>query len=214
MPAKACRRGFSASRLSTLPPSGPLFLLSPLISCTVIVWHCAFTPTLHLASRCYWSRVCVALAAHCSEANKQARLVERKVCFLSVQFSCSVMSNPLWPHGLKHARLRCLFTNSWSLLKPMSIESVMPSSHLILCHPLLLPSVFPSIRVFSDESVLHIRWPKYWSFSFSISPSNEYSELIPFRMDWLDLLSVQEQPRVFSNTTVQKHQFFHAQLSL
>ena len=106
-------------------------------------------------------------------------------------------------------------TNSLSLLKLISTESVMSSNHLILCHPLLLlPSIFPSIRVFSDESVLHIRWPKYWSFSFSISPSNEYSELIPFRMDWLDLLSVQEQPRVFSNTTVQKHQFFHAQLSL
>jgi len=83
-------------------------------------------------------------------------------------------------------------TNSLSLLKLISIESVMSSNHLILCHPLLLlPSIFPSIRVFSDESVLHIRWPKYWSFSFSISPSNEYSELIPFRMDWLDLLSVQ-----------------------
>ena len=83
-------------------------------------------------------------------------------------------------------------TNSRSLLKLMSIELVMPSNHLILCHPLLLlPSVFPSIRVFSSESVLHIRWPNYWSFSFSISPSNEYSVLIPFRMDWLDLLAVQ-----------------------
>ena len=80
-------------------------------------------------------------------------------------------------------------TVSWSVLKLMSIESVMPSNHLILCHLLLLlPSVFPSIRVFSNESVLHIRWPKYWSFSFSISPSNEYSGLISFRMDWLDLL--------------------------
>ena len=74
-------------------------------------------------------------------------------------------------------------TNSWNLLKLMSIESVMPSNHLILCHPLLLPSVFPSIRVFSNESVLYIRWPKYWSFSFSISPSNEYSRLISFRID-------------------------------
>ena len=83
-------------------------------------------------------------------------------------------------------------TNSWSLLKLMSIESVMPSNHLILCRPLLLPpSIFLSIRVFSDESVLHIRWPKYWSFSFSISPSNEYSGLISFRVDWLDLLTVQ-----------------------
>ena len=81
-------------------------------------------------------------------------------------------------------------TNSWSLLKLMSVESMMPSNHLILCHPLfLLPSVFPSIRVFSIQSVLPIRWPKYWSFSFSISPSNEYSGLISFRIDWLDILS-------------------------
>ena len=82
-------------------------------------------------------------------------------------------------------------TNSWSLFKFMSIESVMPSNHLILCHPLLLPSsIFPSIRVFSNESALRIRWPKYWSFSFSISPSSEYSGLISFRMDWLALLAV------------------------
>ena len=83
-------------------------------------------------------------------------------------------------------------TNSWNLLKLMSIKSVMPSNHLILCHPLLLPpSIFPSIRVFSNESALCIRWPKYWSFSFSISPSNEYSGLISFRVDWSDLLAVQ-----------------------
>ena len=83
-------------------------------------------------------------------------------------------------------------TNFWSLLKCMSIESIMPSNHLILCrHLLLLPSVFPSIRVFSKESVLCIRWPKYWSFGFSISPSNEYSGLISFRRDWFDLLAVQ-----------------------
>ena len=83
-------------------------------------------------------------------------------------------------------------TNSWSLLKLMSTESVMPSNHLMLCHPLLLlPSIIPSIRVFSNKSGLHIRWPKYWSFSFSISPSNEYSRLISFKMDWLDLLAVQ-----------------------
>ena len=82
-------------------------------------------------------------------------------------------------------------TNSWSLPKLMSIESVMSSNHLILCRPLLLPSIFPSVRVFSNESALRIRWPKYWSFSFSISPSNEYSGLISFRMDWLDLLAVQ-----------------------
>ena len=105
---------------------------------------------------------------------------------------------------------------SRSLLKLMSIELVIPSNHLILCHPLLLPSIFPSIRVFSNESVLCIRWPKYWSFSFNISPSNEYSGLISFRIDWLDLLAEQGNlvSRIFSNTTVQKHQFFSAQLSL
>ena len=83
-------------------------------------------------------------------------------------------------------------TNSWSLLKLISIELVMPSNHLILCHPLLLPpSIFPRLWVFSNKSALHIRWPKYWGFSFSISPSNEYSGLISFRMDWLDLLALQ-----------------------
>ena len=87
-------------------------------------------------------------------------------------------------------------TNSRSLLKLMSVESVIPSSHLTLCRPLLLlPSTIPSIRVFSNESVLSIRWPKYWSFSFSISPSNEYSGLVSFRMDWLDLLAVQGTPK-------------------
>ena len=107
------------------------------------------------------------------------------------------------------------FTISRSLLKLMSIESMMPSNHLILCHPLLLlPPVPPSIRVFSNESALPIRWPKYWSFSFSISPSNEYSGLISFRIDWFDLLAVQELSRVISRTTVQKHQFFGAQPSL
>ena len=100
-------------------------------------------------------------------------------------------------------------TNSQSLLKLMAIKSVIPSNHLILCHPLLLlPSTFPSIRVFSNESVLCMRWPKYWSFSFSISPSNEYSGLISFRMDWLNILVVRGTRRIFSNTTVQKHQFF------
>ena len=95
-------------------------------------------------------------------------------------------------------------TNSQSLLKFVSIILVMPSNHLILCHPLPLPpSVFPSIRIFCSESVLLIRWPKYWSFSFSISPLNEYSGLISFRMDWLDILAVQGLSRVSSNTTVQ-----------
>ena len=109
----------------------------------------------------------------------------------------------------------CLPTNSRSPPKPMSIESVMPSSHLILSHPLLLlPSIYPSIRVFSNESALRMRWPKCWNFSFNISPSNEHPGLISFGMDWLDLLAVQGTLRVFSNTTVQKHQFFGTQLSL
>ena len=106
----------------------------------------------------------------------------------SVQFSRSVVSDSLWPYG-RQASLS--ITNSRSLLRLMSITLVMPSNHLILCCPLLLPSIFPSIRVLSNESVLCNRWPKDWTFSFSISPSNEYSGLISFRMDWLDLLAVQ-----------------------
>ena len=104
------------------------------------------------------------------------------------------------------------FTNSWSLLKLMSIELVMPSNHLILCCPLLLlPSIFPSIRVFSNESALCIGWPKYWGFSFSICPSNEYSRLISFRTDWFDSLAVQGISRVFSSATVWRHQLFGPQ---
>ena len=106
-------------------------------------------------------------------------------------------------------------TNSWSSPKLMSIESVTPSNQLILCCPLLLlPSIFPSIRVFSNESALHIRWPKHWSFSFSISPSNEYSGLISFRMDWVDLLAVQGTHKSLLQHHSSKHQFFGAQLSL
>ena len=103
------------------------------------------------------------------------------------------MSSSLWPHGLQTEHQASLsFTKSWGLLKLMNIESVMPSNHLILCHHLfLLRSIFPSIRVFSHQSALRIRWPKYWHFGFSISPSNEYSGLISFRMDWFDLLAVQ-----------------------
>ena len=109
----------------------------------------------------------------------------------SVQFSCSVVSDSATSWTV--ARQASLsITNSRSLLKLMSVESVMPSNHLTLCHLLLLPpSTIHSIRVFSNASVLHIRWPKYWSFSFNISPSNEYSGLISVRMDWLDLLAVQ-----------------------
>ena len=102
----------------------------------------------------------------------------------SVQFSRSIMSDSLRPHEPQHARPPLFITNSWSLPKLMSIESVMTSNHLILCHPLLLPpSIFSNIRIFSNESALHIRWPKYWSFSFGISPSNEHPGLISFRMD-------------------------------
>ena len=114
--------------------------------------------------------------------------------YSSVQFSRSFLSDSLQPYGLQHNRPSCPSSTpgAYSNSGP-SIESVMPSNHLILCRPLLLPpSIFPSIRVFSIESVLHIRWPKYCSFSFSMSPSNGYSGLISFRIDWLDLLVVQE----------------------
>ena len=132
----------------------------------------------------------------------------------SVQFSCSVVSKSatLWA-AARQASLS--ITNFWSLLKLMSIESVMPSNHLILCHPLLLlPSIFPSIRVFSNESVLHIRWPKYWNFSFSICPSNEYSGLISLGLTGLISLQSKGLSTVFSSTIVWKHPFFGAQPSL
>ena len=108
------------------------------------------------------------------------------------------------------ARWGSLFiTVSQSLLGFTSFELVMPSNHLIFCDPLfVLPSIFPNIRIFSNELALHIRWPKYWRLSFSISPSNEYSVLILFRTDWFDLLAVQGISRVFSSTTIRKHQFF------
>ena len=109
----------------------------------------------------------------------------------SVQFSRSVVSDSLQPHALQHARLPCPSPTPGACSN-LSIETGMPLNYLILCHPLLLlPSIFSSIRVFSNESVLCIRWPKYWSFSFSISPSSEYSELISFRIDWFDFLAVQ-----------------------
>ena len=109
--------------------------------------------------------------------------------FSSVAQSCPTLCDPM----NRSTQASLSITNSWSPSKPMSIESVMPSNHLILCRPLLLlPSIFPSIRVFSDESALHIRWPKYWSFSFNISPSNEHpGPVFSFRMDWLYLLAVQ-----------------------
>ena len=138
---------------------------------------------------------------------------------LSVQFSCSVVSDSLRPHGLA-GQASLSFTNSWSLLRLMSIELGMPSNHLILCCPFfLLPSILPSIRVFSNKSVLCIRWPKHWSFSFSISPSNEYSGLIFFRIDWFDPLAVQKTLKSLSQhhsskpSILQCSAFFIVQLS-
>ena len=140
-------------------------------------------------------------------------LLSLHVC-LSIQFSCLVMSNCFRPMDWV-CQASLSITNFQCLLKLVSIEFMMPSNLLILCRPLLLlPSIFPSIRVFSNESILHVRWPKYWSFSFNISPSNEYSWLISFRITgWISWLS-KALSRVFSNTTVQKHQFFSAQLPL
>ena len=134
--------------------------------------------------------------------------------FSSVQFSCSVMSNSATPWTA--ARQGSLFfTNSWSLGKLMSIELVIPSNRLILHHPLfLLPSIFPRNKVFSNESVLHVNWPKYWRFNFNICPSNEYSGLISFRMTgWISLQS-KALSTDLSNTRVQNHQLFIAHHSL
>ena len=130
--------------------------------------------------------------------------------FSSVAQSCLTLCDPM-----NHSTPASLsITNLQSPPKPMSIESVMPSNHFILCPPLLpLPSIFPSIRIFSSESALRMKWPKYWSFSFNISPFNEHPGLISFRMTgWISLQS-KGLSRIFSNTTVQKHQFFGAQLS-
>ena len=140
-------------------------------------------------------------------------LISVSVPFSSVQFSHRVVSNSATPWTAPY-QASLSITNSWILLKLMSIESVMPSNHLILCHPLLfLPSIFPSIKVFSSESALCIRCPEYWSFSFSISSSKEYSGLISFRIDWFDLLAVQGTLK----SLLQHHRskvFFGAQLSL
>ena len=141
-------------------------------------------------------------------------------------YNCYTIDNSSSLQSLSHVQLfvtswtaahqaSLSITNSWSLLKRMSFESVVPSRHLILCHPLLLPpSIFPSIRVFSNKSVLHIRWPKDWSFSFSISPSNEYPGLIPLGWTGWIILQSKGLSRVFSNTIVQKHQFIGPQLAL
>ena len=141
-----------------------------------------------LRSRCPKGQNYVSVVCHYTPS-----ILQFPTC--SVQFSCSVKYDSLQPHGLQHVRLPCLSPTPGACWNSCpSKESVMPSNHLIpFCHTLLfLPPIFPSIRFFSNESVLCIRWPKYWSFSFSISPSNEHSGLISFRMDWLDLLATQE----------------------
>ena len=140
---------------------------------------------------------------------------DEAIPWLSVQFSSlSCVQLFVTPWTAAH-QASLSITNSWSLPKLMSIELVMPSNHLILCHPLLLPpSIFPSIRVFSNESALHIRWPKYWSFSFNISPSNGHTGLISFRMDWLDLLAVQGTLKSLRQHHSSKHQFFGTSLSI
>ena len=156
--------------------------------------------------------LCIILAeVHKNCSNQSGGQTSRKTCCV-VQ---SLSNVHLFVTPCTAARQASLtFTISWRLCQLLSVESVMPSNHFILCYPLLpLPSIFPSIRGFSNESALHIRWPKYRSFSFSISPSNEYSGLISFRMDWISLQS-KGLSRVFSNTTVHKQQFFGAQLSL
>ena len=150
--------------------------------------RCLFAIMMHLGNSFYildiraWSEVWF------------ANFFSQSIACLFILFSSVQSLSHVWlfatPWTTAH-QAPLSITNSWSLLKLMSIESVMPSNYLILCHPLLLPpSIFPSIRVFSNESVLRISWPKYWTFNFSISPSNEYSGLISFRMDWLDLQPV------------------------
>ena len=151
-------------------------------------------------------------------------LTNKLICFvvgftpidtLLVLFSCSVVSSSLWPPWTAAHQAYLSFTIKWSLLKLTFLESMMSSNHLILCCPLLLlPSIFPSLRVFSNMLALCFRWPTYWSFSFSISLSHEYSRLISCRTEKFDLLAVQGSLRVFSNTTIQKYQFFGPQPSL
>ena len=139
----------------------------------------------------FWGGSKISEGGDCSHEIKRCLLLaEKKLCWNSVQFSHSVMSNCMWTHEPQHTRPPC--PSPTPRVYPNPIESVMPSNHIILCRPLLLlPSIFPSIWVFSDESALHIRWPKYWSFSFSISPSSEHLGPISFRMDWLNLFAVQ-----------------------
>ena len=148
-----------------------------------------------------------------SQLTFKRSLIPARVVVLLLLFSRSVMSNSCEPMDCSTPG-SLSFTVSQSSLRLTSIESVMPFSHLVLCHVLLpLPPVFPSIRVFSSESAFHIRWPNYWSFSFSISPPSEYSGLISFRMDWFNLLTVQGTLKSLLQHLSSKHQFFNAQPS-
>ena len=164
--------------------------------------HTAFKPTLMTSSwliicKIYWGLVLIIFIGDTIQP------------FSSVAQSCLT----LWLHEQQHARTPCPSPTPGAYPNPMSIESVMPSNHLILCHHLLLPSIFPSIWVFLNQSGLHTSWPQYCSFN--ISPSNEHPGLIASRMDWLDLLAVQGTLKsLLQHTTVQKHQFFSTQLSL
>ena len=154
------------------------------IICGIVVPSGLFTQTMSMGCGVWRTRIASCLSLHPSSN-------AIRVQFSSGQFSCSVMSDSLQPHGLQHSRLPCLSP----IPGACSTQAHSVGDAIQLSHPvsslLLQPSIFPSIKVFSNELVLHIRWPKYWSFSFSISPSNEYSGMISFRMDWLDLLAVQ-----------------------
>ena len=173
-------------------------------------------PPLELLT-CECPLLCLLLPVVCAK-KVHSCLHCSSVQFSSVQFSHSVLPDSVtpWIAACKASRS---ITNSWSFLKLMSIKSVMPSSHLILCRPLLLPPIPPSFRVFSNEPTLPMRWPKYWSFSLSISPSNEHPGLISFRMDWLDLLTVQGtlksllQQHSSKTSILQRSTFFIVQLS-
>ena len=182
------------------------------------------TPILLPGESCGWRSLVGCSPWGCNESDMTERLHFHFSLSCTGEGSgnplqCSCLENPrgcrAWWDAVYGVSQSQRWLKQLSSSSSMSIELVMPSNHLILCRPLfLLPSIFPSIRAFSNESALRIRWPKYWSFSFNICPSSEHLRLISFRMDWLDLLAVQGTPRIFSNITVRKHQLFSAQLSL
>ena len=205
-------------QLPNPPRASPVLLtllLFPPSSFVILsfAWFCIFFSTAQiLLSVLIWCSACTSVSDSVFLMYLWREIYSMSTYSSAILFSpCPILYDPMHcctPGFPVHH-------NSWSLLKLMSIESVIPSNHLILCRPLLLrPSIFPSIRVFSNEPVLCIRGPKYWSFSFSINPSIEYSGMMSFRIDWLDILAVQGTLKVFYNTTVQKHHFFNIQFSL